>query len=107
MGLASPVSSVRDLTYTSSALYTTQLALNLLWMPLFFGLKNPALALVDILALDASVLALTINVFDVDEVAGWCLVPYCAWLAFATYINIGVGVLNGWDIKSKERVKPE
>ncbi|EPS40916.1 hypothetical protein H072_5209 [Dactylellina haptotyla CBS 200.50] len=86
----------------TSALYTTQLGINLLWTPLFFGIERPEIALVDILALGANLAALTYNYFTIgDEVAGWTMVPYMAWISFATYLNVGVGVLNGWEITSK------
>ena len=80
------------------ALYSLQLGLNLVWQPLFFGMRKPAIALVDILALLGLNGYLTYSFFQIDEVAGWCFVPYVAWLSFATYLNLGVGVLNQWDI---------
>ncbi|KAJ1331238.1 tryptophan-rich sensory protein [Microdochium nivale] len=80
------------------ALYSLQLGLNLVWQPLFFGLRKPGFALVDILALVGLNGYLTYSFFQIDEVAGWCFVPYVAWLSFATYLNAGVGYLNEWDI---------
>ncbi|KAH7034957.1 TspO/MBR family-domain-containing protein [Microdochium trichocladiopsis] len=80
------------------ALYSLQLGLNLVWQPLFFGMRRPALALADILALVGVNGYLTYSLFQVDEVAGWCFVPYLAWLSFATYLNAAVGYLNEWDI---------
>ena len=35
------------------------------------------------------------------KVAFWCYAPYVAWLAFAAYLNLGVGYLNGWDISDE------
>ncbi|KAI5866953.1 TspO/MBR-related protein [Durotheca rogersii] len=80
------------------ALYATQLGLNLLWMPLFFGLRRPALALADLAALLGLNGYLARLYFAVDDVAAWCQLPYLAWLGFAAYLNAGVGHLNGWDI---------
>lgn len=40
---------------------------------------------------------------QVDEVAGWTLVPYLGWLSFATYLSAGVGYLNDWSFEGKER----
>ena len=71
-------------------------------MPLFFGYQRPIAATVDILALTATTGYLTYIWSHVDEVASWCLVPYVAWLGFATYLTIGVGYLNNWDISNKE-----
>ncbi|KAI0447714.1 TspO/MBR-related protein [Xylaria telfairii] len=79
-------------------LYSAQLGLNLTWMPLFFGLRRPALALANIVSLIGLNGYLTYLYFGIDNVAGWCMVPYLAWLGFATYLNAGVGYLNRWDI---------
>ncbi|KAI0021058.1 TspO/MBR family-domain-containing protein [Xylariomycetidae sp. FL0641] len=79
-------------------LYTLQLGLNLAWMPLFFGLRRPAAALVDIVALLGVNGYLTYLYAGADKVATYCMVPYLAWLGFATYLNVGVGHVNDWDI---------
>ena len=71
-------------------------------MPLFFGYNRAIEATVDIVALTATTGYLTYIWSQVDEVAGYCLVPYVAWLGFATYLSAGVGYLNDWDIASKE-----
>ena len=74
-------------------------------MPLFFGWHRPIEATVDIVALTATTGYLTYIWSQVDEVAGWCLVPYVAWLSFATYLTVGVGYLNNWDLARKEKLK--
>lgn len=86
-----------------ATLYTIQLALNLLWMPLFFYMKRPVEATADIVALTGTVGYLTYIWNNVDPVASYCLMPYVAWLGFATYLTVGVGHLNGWDLKNKEK----
>lgn len=99
-----PLSSLEKhlLTKQGATLYTIQLGLNLAWMPLFFMLKRPIEATVDIVALTGVTGYLTYVWGQVDAVAGWALVPYLGWLGFATYLSAGVGYLNGWDLKSKE-----
>ncbi|KAI1332962.1 TspO/MBR-related protein [Xylariaceae sp. FL0255] len=79
-------------------LYSAQLGLNLTWMPLFFSLRKPVFALANIISLVGMNGYLTYLYFGVDEVAGWCMVPYLAWLGFATYLTAGVGYVNDWDI---------
>lgn len=91
------------LTKQGATLYSIQLGLNLLWMPLFFGLHRPIEAALDILALSGTVGYLTSVWGRVDHVAGWCLAPYCVWLGFASYLTIGVGYLNGWEFKSETK----
>lgn len=86
-----------------ATLYTIQLGLNLIWMPLFFSLKRPIEATVDIVALTAITGYLAYIWGQVDEVAGWSLVPYIGWLSFATYLSAGAGYLNDWDFQGKEK----
>ena len=81
-------------------LYVLQLVLNAIWTPIFFGLYPfigaPALwiALVVILAMDVLVLLTMISFWRVSKVAAWLLVPYWAWLLFATTLNAAIAVLN-------------
>lgn len=102
-GLA-PTSSLAKqlLTKQGATLYTIQLGLNLIWMPLFFWAKRPIEATVDIVALTGVTGYLAYVWGQVDRTAGWALAPYLAWLGFATYLSAGVGYLNDWDTASKE-----
>jgi translocator protein len=90
-----------------ATLYTIQLALNLLWMPLFFYLKRPIEATVDIFTLTGTVGYLTYVWGKVDPIASYCLMPYVAWLGFASYLTVGVGHLNDWDLANKEKPKAQ
>lgn len=74
-----------------------------MWMPLFFGLNLPRVALADIILLTANVGAAAGLFFKVDKVAGYMMVPYLGWLGFGTYICAGVGWLNGWDVRGKKK----
>lgn len=74
--------------------YGVQLVLNLLWSPLFFGLGWRGLALVDIVVLDVAV-AITIAAFwKVHRGAAFMMLPYFAWILFATALNYSVWSLN-------------
>ncbi|KFY05006.1 hypothetical protein O988_00348 [Pseudogymnoascus sp. VKM F-3808] len=88
-------------TKHGATLYSIQLGLNLLWMPLFFVAKRPIEATVDILALTGTVGYMTYLWGKVDAVAGWCMVPYFGWLCYASYLSAGVGYLNNWDLSDK------
>ncbi len=79
---------VNALTMQGATLYTIQLGLNLIWMPLFFGLKRPVEATVDIVALTGVTAYLTYIWSGVDTVAAWGMVPYLGWLGFATYLSV-------------------
>ena len=61
---------------------------------LFFGLQSPGLALLDIVPLLVLIL-LTIRAFwPIDRIAGGLLVPYAAWVSFATLLNASIWWLN-------------
>ncbi|TCD02214.1 tryptophan-rich sensory protein [Erythrobacteraceae bacterium CFH 75059] len=68
-------------------LFVVQLLLNLAWTPLFFGAYQINAALILLLALDVAVLATTIVFFRVRRSAGLLMLPYLAWVLFATVLN--------------------
>ncbi len=75
-------------------LFGVQLILNAAWSWLFFGEHRPDLALIDITALWLAILA-TIWIFrTVSPTAAWLLVPYLAWVTFATLLNLALWRLN-------------
>ena len=76
-------------------LFLAQLALNAAWAPTFFGLHAIWSGLLIIVAL-AMVLVVTIYAaFHVDRPAAWMLVPYLAWIVYASSLNAAIAVLNG------------
>jgi tryptophan-rich sensory protein len=79
---------------TEAALYGTQLGLNLLWSILFFGLRRVDLALAEIAALWAAILATLVRFARARPASGLLLVPYLAWTTFAAALNAAVWRLN-------------
>lgn len=74
--------------------YHVQLALNLLWSCVFFGLNSPLGGILVILPLLAMILA-TIGAFGrIDRISAWLLWPYAAWVSFATLLNVSIWWLN-------------
>src|SRR5512137_563549 len=63
--------------------FLMQLLLNALWSPLFFGLRNPGLAFVNIVLLWLAVLATVVAFCKTRPLTGALLVPYLAWVTFA------------------------
>jgi translocator protein len=76
------------------ALFFVQLALNLLWNVAFFGLESPGLGLIEILVLWISIFLTILAFLKISRLAGWLLVPYFAWVTFATVLNAGIWWLN-------------
>jgi len=75
-------------------LYIIHLAFNSLWSILFFGLKNPGLAFVEILVLWGMILALIIIFYSVDRRAAYLMIPYILWVSFAAILNLSIWRLN-------------
>lgn len=72
---------------TALVAYLAQLVLNAAWSPVFFGLGKPCAAMAVLLGLDATVVATVWAFARVSAAAAWLLVPYAAWLAYATALN--------------------
>lgn len=74
--------------------YAVQLVLNLAWSLIFFGLRAPGPAFAEVLALLASVIACAALFWRLDRTAGLLMVPYAAWVAFASALNFEIWRLN-------------
>lgn len=81
-------------------LYVIQLVLNAVWTPVFFGLYPTVgvaalwVAAVIIVALDVAVLLTMLAFWRVRRAAAVLLIPYWAWVLFATTLNVGIAVLQ-------------
>ena len=74
--------------------YALQLAVNFVWPIIFFKFEAYYVAFVVIVVLLALVIITAIKFWGINNVAFWLLVPYIIWLIFATYLNLGVAILN-------------
>jgi translocator protein len=74
--------------------FGAQLVLNAAWSPLFFGLKMPALALLDIGLLWLALLGSIQAAFQVRESSAWLQVPTLIWVSFALVLNGVILALN-------------
>jgi len=75
-------------------LWAVQLLLNLAWTPLFFAADLYTVALVEIVVLLVAVAALVVSAWRDQRVAAWLLLPYLAWVGYATALTAGIVVLN-------------
>lgn len=71
-----------------------QLVLNALWSFVFFGAHRPGLGIFVIVLLLGSIAATMVAFRRFSRPAVWLLLPYILWVSFATYLTIGVSVLN-------------
>jgi tryptophan-rich sensory protein len=67
--------------------WSSQLALNAAWSPLFFGAKKAELALADIVLMLGAISACILTARKVDRTAAALLLPYLVWVSFATLLN--------------------
>jgi tryptophan-rich sensory protein len=84
----------RDTRRGPLTLFALQLALNLGWTVVFFGLQKIGSAVATIVVLDVAILVTTLAFRAVDRLAGLLMAPYLAWAAFATVLNVALWRLN-------------
>jgi tryptophan-rich sensory protein len=75
-------------------IFLIQLALNAAWSAIFFGMRAPGLALIEIIFLWAAVLACIILFWRISIFSAALLLPYLAWITYATYLNAEIWRLN-------------
>ena len=70
------------------------LVLNLLWSVLFFTMRKPLWALVEVFLLLLSIIVLMTGLFSIAPLYGWLLLPYLIWVSIAMLLNLSVVRLN-------------
>ena len=75
-------------------IFGVQLILNALWSVLFFGLKSPLLAFIEIIILWLAILLTIIYFNRISKTASYLLIPYILWVSFATVLNFSIFYLN-------------
>lgn len=93
--LSSPTTTIRAAVRSPGFFYyCAAWVLNLSWSQIFFRFQRPDLSFVVILAM-LSFIALNIRAFySVSRLAAYLLVPYFAWVSFATYLNGYIVFMN-------------
>ncbi len=76
------------------AIFVLQLVLNILWSVIFFGLKMPAVAFVEILMLWVAILYTIVNFYRISKLAAYLLIPYIVWVTLAAILNFSIITLN-------------
>ena len=79
---------------TAFVAYAVQLALNVAWSFVFFGAHNPPVGLLVAVALFLAIVWATYAFRRVSGLAALLMLPYVAWVAFATALNASIWVLN-------------
>jgi tryptophan-rich sensory protein len=75
-------------------LFIIHLGFNTLWSILFFGLKNPGWAFLEIVILWLFIVYLVLDFCNIDKKAAYLLLPYLLWVSFASVLNYSIWQLN-------------
>jgi tryptophan-rich sensory protein len=78
----------------ATLVFAVQLALNILWSIIFFGLHSIGGALVCIVALWIAILYTIIKFNKISELAGLLMIPYLLWVSFASVLNLAIFFMN-------------
>lgn len=81
-------------THAALPLFFAQLGLNLGWSVAFFGMRNPAIASIEILFLLAMIVGTILTFARIERLAAILLLPYLAWTGFATYLTLAIWWIN-------------
>ena len=75
-------------------IYLLQLLVNFMWPIIFFVLEMYFTAFLWIILLLILVIVMIKELLNVNKVSGYLQIPYLIWLLFATYLNLGITLLN-------------
>lgn len=75
-------------------LFIANAALNVLWSLLFFNLRLLTPALVEMVLLEMTLVALMMLIWRTSKLSSLLLLPYAIWVAFATYLTSQIVLLN-------------
>lgn len=94
IGVAGARTWMRAPASAAMQLWFIQLILNFLWSPAFFGLESPLLGLLVVLAMLVTISGFIMTVRPIDRLARMLFIPYVAWVAFASLLNLSILMLN-------------
>ena len=86
--------NIRSKKLLAFVAFGTQLILNVLWSFLFFGLRSPQLAFVEIIILWISIAATIVIFSKISKLSALLLLPYGVWVTYASFLNLQIWLLN-------------
>jgi translocator protein len=79
---------------TAMFIFGVQLGLNALWSFIFFGLRSPYYAFVEIILLWLAIFLTILKFRPISKIASYLLLPYILWVSFAMLLNYNIWILN-------------
>jgi tryptophan-rich sensory protein len=83
-----------DRSGTAMKFWVAQMVLNWIWSPVWFIAQMPWPAFAIIAALLAAIIGFIVAARRQEKWAAWLFVPYLAWVAFASVLNLSIALLN-------------
>ena len=83
-----------DTRFEIIIVYAVNFIAHFLWSPIFFTLRRPDIALIEVVFLWASVAAMLYVTASISWTAGLMIVPYLLWVSFAALLNAKIVALN-------------
>ncbi len=77
-----------DKSRQALTIFWVHLFFNATWSPVFFGLKMPGLAFLNIIIIWFFIIVLMIDFWPIDRRAACLLAPYFLWVSFASMLNL-------------------
>lgn len=84
----------KDRNRAAVSLFGYQLVLNFFWSIIFFGFRSPILGLIEIVILWILIFKTIQAFYKISKPAAYLLIPYLAWVSFASILNLAIVVLN-------------
>ena len=94
MGLSYFLLKKKDNTNKQSIIYYLQLFVNLVWPIIFFKFDLRFLSVIWIILLDILVIFMIKSFYEKSKPSSYINIPYLIWCLFATYLTIGIYILN-------------
>ena len=86
--------AVNAVKQTAVILFSAQLLVNFLWSLIFFYLKHPGWAMLDIILMWILIVATIFSFGKISSTAAWLMLPYICWVSFAMILNFYLWKLN-------------
>lgn len=75
-------------------LFAVNAVFHFMWSPLFFRARRPDLALIEVVFLWGSLVALVVGLWPISHHASLLILPYLLWVSFAAFLNLTIVRLN-------------
>ncbi len=71
-----------------------QLILNTIWSVIFFGMRNPLYAFIEIILLWITIALTLMRFYKIRKAAAYLMIPYICWVTFAALLNYEIWRMN-------------